>query len=156
MGRFYCTILLVVFGITYLLFPISISPIVDENGIVGYALISLAAQYLFIFLPLGNIVIMSGLAYWLSYTLSMIPFACVFSVEVINNIQGKTSRKRVIQVGTLSMVFPGLFLTFLYIITMFLTMGVIGIAGPIPLQFIFGMYIVSRCNPTNEKWYDTD
>jgi hypothetical protein len=124
--------------------------------IIGYALISLTAQYIFIFLPLGNIVIMSGFAYWLSYTLFMIPFACAFSVEVINNIHGKTSRKRVIRVGILSMVFPGLFLTFLYIVTMFLTMGVIGIAGPIPLQFIFGLYIVSRCNPTIEKWSDTD
>ena len=156
MGRFYCTALLVVFGIAYLLFPIAITPIVAGNIVIGYAALSLVVQYNFIFLPVGEIVIVSNFSYWLSHTLFMIPFALVFSVEVINNINGKTSRRRVRRVGIISMVFPGLFLTFLYIVTMFLTTGVIGIAGPIPVQFIFGMYIVSRCDPTIEKWSDPD
>jgi hypothetical protein len=48
----------------------------------------------------------------------------------------------VFYVGLLSLVYPGLFLTGMH--APFFFMGLYGYAGPIPIQFIFGMNLVSR------------
>jgi len=135
-------VLSVLFVLTYLLCPIAMSPVTSSSGIVGYACVSLFCTYVSGSITGGEIAILSGPEYWLSNTALMIPFALVFSVEVINCINGKTSKNRVFNVGLLSLVFPGLFLTFMYY-PVFLQ-GITGYAGPIPIQFIIGMGIVSK------------
>ena len=59
-------------------------------------------------------------------------------------------------VGLLSLAFPGLFLTLMYF-PLFLS-GIIGYAGPIPIQFIIGMYIVLKYGTYIEvlEWPDDE
>jgi len=149
-------VLIILFILISLLCPIATSPTTEGYRVIGYAFISLLYMCVFGSITDWGIVIVTGPEYWLTSTLIMIPLTLVFSVEVINCMNGKTSKNRVYHVGLLSFAFPGLFLTWMYLPCFFL--GIIGYAGPIPIQFIFGMGIVSKYGSYIEElhWPDEE
>ena len=84
------------------------------------------------------------------------PLSLLFAIPVIQSMRGKAPQNRAFYVGLLSLVFPGFFLTWMYI--PFFFMGLYGYAGPIPIQFLFGMKLVSNYGFYIEElhWPDTE
>ena len=77
-------------------------------------------------------------------------------IQVIRSINGKTPRNRVLYAGVPSLIFPGLFLTWLHIPLFF--SFYYGYAGPVPIQYIFGMKLVSKYGHYSEEldWIDEE
>jgi hypothetical protein len=136
------TSLTILFLIVSLLCPIAVSPISDTTTIVGYAFLAPFLGYDF-----GNIAdgitIIIGMEYWAVYVPLVAPLSFLFLLQVIRSMKGKTPQNRVFYSGILSLIFPSVFLTWMYLPIFFIT-GLYGYAGPIPIQFILGMSLVSR------------
>ena len=135
------TSLTILFLLVSLLCPIAMSPISDVTSIIGYIFLAPVSAYAFGSMTEG-IVILTGIEYWSVNFLLVAPLSLLFLVQVIRSINGKTPQNRVFYVGLLSLVFPGLFLTWMYIPVFF--SGLYSYAGPVPIQFLFGMRLVSN------------
>jgi hypothetical protein len=113
----------------------------DGSEIRGYAFLAPLVGYDF-----GSIVegftILAGAGYWNVYLPFVFPLSFLFVIQVFRCIIGRTPQNRAFYSGLLSLIFPGLFLTWAYI--PFFLIGQYGYAGPIPLQFILGMALVSK------------
>ena len=132
---------MIFFVIVSFLCPIAMSPISNVTEIIGYVFLGPILAYGYGNMTEG-ITILTGMEYWSIYLPLVAPLSLLFTVQVIRSMKGKTPQNRVFYVGLLSLVFPGLFLTWMHI--PFFFMGLYGYAGPIPIQFILGMSLVSK------------
>lgn len=135
------SILMILFVLISFLCPVAMSPISDVTSIIGHIFLTPVLAYAYGSMTEG-IVILTGIEYWSVNFLLVAPLSFLFSVQVIRSINGKTPQNRVFYVGLLSLVFPGLFLTWMYI--PFFFSGLYSYAGPVPIQFLFGMRLVSK------------
>ena len=133
-------ILLILFVLVSLLCPMAMSPISDDV-IIGYAFLTPILVYDYGGLAEG-LTIFTGIEYWSVYLPLVAPLSFLFTIQVFRSIMGMTPEKQVFRVGVLSLIFPGLFLTWMHI--PFFFMGLFGYAGPVPIQFILGMRLVSK------------
>lgn len=134
-------ILSIPFVLISFLCPIATSPISHGSVIRGYAFLAPLVGY-----DYGSIgegfTILAGAEYWNVYLPLVFPLSFLFTIQVFRSMTGRTPQNRAFYSGILSLIFPGLFLTSAYI-PLFL-IGQYGYAGPIPLQFILGMVLVSK------------
>ena len=146
---------MILFVLVSFLCPLAMSPISNVTTIIGYVFLTPILAYGYGSMTDG-IAILPGIGYWSSYLLIVAPFSLLFVAQVIRSMNGKTQQNRVLYPGLLSLVFPGIFLTWMYFPSFF--MGLYGYAGPIPIQFIFGMNLVSKYGYYIEEfdWVDED
>ena len=126
---------MVLFVLVSFLCPIAMSPITDEV-IIGYVFLTPILAYDYGGITDG-LTLFTGIEYWYPYLLLVAPLSLLFLAQVIRSINGKTPRNHVFYVGILSLIFPGLFLTWAY--SPVFLIGQYGYAGPVPIQYIFGM-----------------
>ena len=134
--------------------PIAMSPI-SEEVIIGYVFLTPILAYDYGGIADG-ITLFTGTEYWSVYFPLVAPLSLLFMIQVFRSINGKTPRNRVLYAGVLSLIFPGLFLTWLHI--PFFFNFYYGYAGPVPIQYIFGMKIVSKYGHYSEEldWIDEE
>ncbi len=146
-------VLMILFVLVSFLCPIAMSPISNVTTIIGYAFLAPILAYDYGSIAEG-ITIPMGMQYWSVYLPLVAPLSLLFTVQVIRSMNGKTPQNRVFYAGVLSLIFPGLFLTWMYLPAFY--MGLYGYAGPIPIQFIFGMKLVSNYGYYIEEldWFD--
>jgi hypothetical protein len=113
----------------------------DGSEISGYAFLAPLVGYDYGSIAEG-FTILAGAGYWNVYLPLVAPLSLLFVIQVFRCMTGKTPQNRAHYSGLLSLVFPGLFLTWTYI--PFFLIGQYGYAGPIPIQFIMGMVLVSK------------
>jgi hypothetical protein len=138
---------MIFFVLVSLLCPIAMSPVINEI-IIGYVFLTPILAYDFGGITEG-LTIYSGIGYWSVYLPLVAPLCLLFMVQVFRSIQGKIPQKQVFYAGVLSLIFPGLFLTWLHIPFFFSLFY--GYAGPLPFQYIFGMILVSKYGYYNEE-----
>ena len=134
-------VLTVLFVLVSLLCPTAISPVTNVTSIIGYVFLAPILAYGYGSMTEG-ITILTGLEYWSVYLPLVAPLSLLFTIQVLRSMNGKTSQNRVFYAGLLSLIFPGLFLTWMYI--PFFFSGLYSYAGPVPIQFLFGMRLVSN------------
>jgi hypothetical protein len=76
----------------------------------------------------------------LAFSLSI--FNLLYIVQIVRYYQGKTSKRRALQIGVISLIFPELF-AFLSSV-LFLPIYSIGYVLPIPIQFIVGLIFLYK------------
>ncbi len=147
-------ILVVLFVLVSFLCPIAMSPISDEV-IIGYVFLTPILAYDYGGVADG-ITLFAGIEYWSIYLPLVAPLSLLFMIQVIKSIHGKAPQNRVFYVGVISLIFPGLFLTWLHI--PFFFRFYYGYAGPVPIQYIFGMKLVSKYGYYFEdlEWVDEE
>lgn len=148
-------VLISLFVLVSFLCPIAMSPVSNVTAIIGYVFLAPILAYGYGSMTDG-ITILTGIEYWSIYLPLVAPLSFLFMVQVIRSINGKTPQNRAFYTGLLSLVFPGLFLTWMYV--PLLSTGLYGYAGPIPIQLIFGMKLVSNYGYYVEelKWSDEE
>lgn len=148
-------VLMILFVLVSFLCPIAMSPISNVTAIIGYVFLAPILAYGYGSMTVG-VTILTGMEYWSIYLPLVAPLSLLFSIQVFRSMTGKTPQNRVFYVGLLGLAFPGLFLTWMYI--PFFFMGLYGYAGPIPIQFIFGMRLVSKYGYYIEEleWVDEE
>ena len=131
------------------------SPISNVTAIIGYIFLAPVSAYAYGNMTEG-VAILTGIEYWSVYLPLVTPLSLLFTIQVIRSMNGKTPLNRVFYVGLLSLVIPGVFLTWMYI--PFFFMGLYGYAGPVPIQFLFGMNLVSKYGYYIEEldWVDEE
>jgi hypothetical protein len=147
--------LMILFVLVSFLCPIAMSPVTTANEIIGYVFLAPLLAYAYGRMTDG-LTILPGIYYWSIYVPLIASLSVLFTVQVIRSIKGKTPQNRVFYVGLLSLIFPGLFLTWMNIPIFF--SGLFGYAGPVPIQFAFGMKIVSNYGYYVERleWPETE
>ncbi len=146
-------ILVILFSFVSFLCPMAMSPVSDEV-VIGYVFLTPVLAY--DYGVTEGITIISGMYYWSIYLPLVAPLSLLFVVQVIRSINGKAHRNHVFYVGILSLIFPGLFLTWAYIPSFLI--GQYGYAGPVPIQYIFGMKLVSKYGHYSEEleWIEVE
>ncbi|MFW9832766.1 MAG: hypothetical protein ACFFEK_02130 [Candidatus Thorarchaeota archaeon] len=76
----------------------------------------------------------------LAFSLSI--FNLLYIVQIVRYYQGKTSKRRVLQIGVISLIFPEIF-AFLSSV-LFLPIYMIGFVLPVPVQFIVGLIFLYK------------
>jgi hypothetical protein len=146
---------MILFFLVSFLFPIAMSPVTTTNEIIGYMFLAPVLAYAYGSMTDG-ITVLSGIYYWSVYVPLIAPLSLLFMIQVVRSMKGKTPQNRAFYAGLLSLIFPGLFLTWMHIPIFF--SGLYGYAGPVPIQFVFGMKLVSNYGYYVEKleWLETE